>query len=81
MTEVKVVKAGSLVYEDGGFMLYGWEFDQADGSVSDRIDAALIFIVRERINGLGMAKSDQYTDIRALNAERIMHDAIQQAKK
>lgn len=77
---MKVIKAGRLLYEDGGFRLDGWAFDEA-ASGRDMIDAALVFIVEERLDGRAEDAADKYANIRALNAERIMIDTIQQAKK
>ena len=74
---MKVLKAGRLLYEDGGFMLDGWAFDEIAG-VTEMINAALEFISEER---QAFAEADQHANIRTLNAERIMIDAIQQAKK
>ena len=74
---MKVLNAGKLLYEDGGFMLDGWTFDEISG-VTEMINAALEFISEER---QAFAEADQHGSTQALNAERIMIDAIQQAKK
>lgn len=77
---MKVLKAGKLLYEDGGFMLDGWEFDET-ASVGEMIDMALIFIAEERLDGQEDDAADKYATTQTLNAERLMIDAIQQAKK
>ena len=74
---MKVLKAGRLLYEDGGFMLDGWAFDEIAG-VTEMINAALEFISEER---QAFAEADQQAATQTLNAERLMIDAIQQAKK
>ena len=75
---MKVLKAGRLLYEDGGFMLDGWTFDGSAGGVTEMINAALEFISEER---QAFAEADQQATTQTLNAERLMIDAIQQAKK
>ena len=77
---MKVITAGKLLYEDGGFMLDGWTFDEV-ASVGEMIDAALIFISEERLDGREDEATEKFVTAQALNAERIMIDAILQAKQ
>ena len=80
---MKVIRAGTLTYEAGFFGLDGWTFEQ-DGQgdtlgTTGMINAALEYILEERITTLRAI--DDHEAAGTLNAERIMIDAIQQAKK
>lgn len=75
---MKVLKAGKLIYEDGGISITDWTFD-AEGdlpSPSDVITACLEYIADSRDGEI-----NTHNHTRHINAERLMLDCIEQVKK
>jgi len=75
---LKILKAGSLVYEDGSICIDGWVLDAEGGNptAGEIVAACLEYIAEER----GPFASTQ-NHIRNINAERLMCDCIQHAKE
>jgi hypothetical protein len=75
---LKILKAGSLVYEDGSICIDGWVLDAEGGNptAGEVVAACLEYIAEER--GVFATTQDH---AKSINAERLMCDCIQHAKE